>query len=245
MGLLQLSVQTLCISTLVYMLYCDFQIPHLYKGAFLGKGLYLTHQTQWILATYFLLGFVASVKREVLGGKPWVQMDRFVHWSSVLAGGFGLFLTIMFYALVWPNPTFHETVVKPWERKGIPITYYFHVIHAPSIVLVLLEAFVKQPQLTRSTVGSAASYFQYFAAFGAWYVFVLRYNHYKTNGYPYPFMDEFTAWWHHWVFYCFCFGFIWALACVYRSFLLVVQGTPTSKVVEKPQNRYSLRSKDK
>eukprot|EP00285_Hemiselmis_virescens_P007049 CAMPEP_0173392166 /NCGR_PEP_ID=MMETSP1356-20130122/18799_1 /TAXON_ID=77927 ORGANISM="Hemiselmis virescens, Strain PCC157" /NCGR_SAMPLE_ID=MMETSP1356 /ASSEMBLY_ACC=CAM_ASM_000847 /LENGTH=213 /DNA_ID=CAMNT_0014349899 /DNA_START=145 /DNA_END=786 /DNA_ORIENTATION=+ len=213
---------------MTYAIFCDFQIPLLFQGAVLGKGIYLTHQTLWILVTYFGLGFIASVSREILG-KRFNALEGFVHWSSPMAGGFGLFLTIMFYALVWPNAGFHENVIKPLEKQGIPMTYYQHVIHSPSIGLVLLECLAKRPELVYAKVEPALAYFKYFVIFGAWYVFVLRYNFSVTGGWPYPFMSEFTAEWQHWVFYTFCFGFIWLLGVVHRSVLLAVTRKPKTK----------------
>eukprot|EP00961_Rhodomonas_salina_P161490 2174522-Rhodomonas_salina.5 len=48
------------------------------------------------------------------------RLDATVHVLAPVAGGFGYFLTIMFYALVWGDHSFQEGAVLYWETRPAP-----------------------------------------------------------------------------------------------------------------------------
>jgi hypothetical protein len=67
--------------------------------AYLGKFVFLTVQSVFILNIYFVLNALAEVSR--LRGSPIKSLDSIVTKYSPVGGGFAIFLTIMFYSLCW------------------------------------------------------------------------------------------------------------------------------------------------
>ena len=66
---------------------------------YLGKSVFLTVQSVFILNIYFFLCALAEGSR--LRGTAIKSLDWILSRYSSVAGGFAIFLTIMFYALCW------------------------------------------------------------------------------------------------------------------------------------------------
>ncbi len=67
--------------------------------AYVGKAIFLTVQSVFILNFYYLLCAISEGAR--LFGSEIKFAETVAHRYSSVAGGFALFLTIMFYALCW------------------------------------------------------------------------------------------------------------------------------------------------
>jgi hypothetical protein len=61
-------------------------------------------------------------------------------------------VTIMFYALCWFNEKFQRDIVRVIEAQGIPFSYYQHLIHAPSLLLVIADAAAKHGDLLEEVI---------------------------------------------------------------------------------------------
>ena len=64
------------------------------------------------------------------------------------------------------------------------------------------------------------AYIPLFAAYGTFYIFLIRYNHAQTSRWPYPFLGQFSAEWQHWAFYAFAFGSIFAMGHTFHNPIL-------------------------
>ena len=64
-----------------------------------GKAIFLTSQSVLILNFYYFLCAISEGAK--LCGSEIKFLERVTHRYSSVAGGFALFLTIMFYALCW------------------------------------------------------------------------------------------------------------------------------------------------
>ena len=91
---------------MIYALYLElFLCPRPQAGyskgvdEYLGKFVFLTVQSVFILNVYFVLNAVAEVSR--LQGSPIKSLDLLVTKYAPVGGGFAIFLTIMFYSLCW------------------------------------------------------------------------------------------------------------------------------------------------
>mmetsp|Transcript_53058 Transcript_53058/g.125311 ORF Transcript_53058/g.125311 Transcript_53058/m.125311 type:complete len:208 (+) Transcript_53058:60-683(+) len=162
-----------------------------------GKFIYLTVQSLYIVFAYYVLSFMASFLDLI--GYPIRSLDRFAHWASAASGGFALFYSIMFYLVVYSDPKFHD-IIREQEAQGIPFEYSQHWVHAPPIFMVPLDALLKEPEKVTQTVlkSSGLSYLPYFIAVGIEYIIVLHYNFNVNKVWPYPFMDDFTSPWQPW-----------------------------------------------
>jgi hypothetical protein len=67
--------------------------------AHVGKAIFLTVQSVFILILYYSLCAISEGTK--LCGSEIKFLERVTHRYSSVAGGFSLFLTIMFYALCW------------------------------------------------------------------------------------------------------------------------------------------------
>ncbi len=94
------------LSCMIYAVYLELarcpkpQAEHS-KGVdkYVGKAIFLTVQSVFILTGYYFLCAVSEGAK--LCGSEIKFLERITHKYSSVAGGFALFLTIMFYALCW------------------------------------------------------------------------------------------------------------------------------------------------
>mmetsp|Transcript_63658 Transcript_63658/g.145850 ORF Transcript_63658/g.145850 Transcript_63658/m.145850 type:complete len:297 (+) Transcript_63658:121-1011(+) len=183
-----------------------------------GKWIFLTTQSLFMLTGYFLVN-VAHESSLLLGLRS-ARLQRLAYWLSPVAGGFGIFLTMMFYLMVWSSKAFQLNSVQFWHDRGLPFAYWQHMIHAPSVLLVTADALSKHSGLVRLHVDKIGAYIPLFAVYGTFYTVMIRYNFSRTERWPYPFLGQFTEEWQHWAFYVFSFSSMFACGAGHRLVLL-------------------------
>ncbi|KAJ1477309.1 hypothetical protein T484DRAFT_1821811 [Baffinella frigidus] len=104
-----------------------------------GKWIFLTTQSLFMLTGYFLVN-VAHESSLLLGLRS-ARLQRLAYWLSPVAGGFGIFLTMMFYLMawsskafrinsmmfylmVWSSKAFQLNSVQFWHDRGLPFAYW-------------------------------------------------------------------------------------------------------------------------
>ena len=126
-------VGLVCMIYAVYheLLVCPSPQAGFNKGVdkYIGKTVFLTVQSIFILKCYFCLCTVNEGAK--LCGFKLIALNKIIYKYSSVAGGFAIFLTIMFYSLCWFNNDFQTQVVQRLEAKGMPFGRWQHWVHFP------------------------------------------------------------------------------------------------------------------
>jgi hypothetical protein len=106
MGMIRFLFAVAALSCMLYAVYVELALcpkpqAEYSKGVdkHVGKAIFLTVQSVFILNGYYLLCVISEGAK--LCGSDNKFLERITYRYSSVAGGFALFLTIMFYALCW------------------------------------------------------------------------------------------------------------------------------------------------
>ena len=148
---------------------------------YLGRFVFLTVQSNWILSAYFLVCVVAIVTR-----RPRVE---WLCRGFPLVFALGAFLTVAYYALDHFNPA------QVQARKALAGRYPYiewsahgeHALALPSVVLFALFVRVEHAKPSSADVLRAVGYYM------AFYLVVTHANKTATGLWQYPILADLTA----------------------------------------------------
>ncbi|CAK9061358.1 unnamed protein product [Durusdinium trenchii] len=155
----------------------DFNVTY---GPF-GRWVYLTHQTIGILAIHSVVSFVSPFVNE--------RLAYGTYEATPVVGAAGVFVTVQYFNLVFPNID-HKRTCQIWAERGVRFGFIDSTRHILPFVVVVLDLLAKQRNMLLATMPSVLvimlTNFVYVLAF----LSVLHINHAITGSWPYGFMKD-------------------------------------------------------
>lgn len=151
-----------------------------------------------------------------------------------LVCGLGLYVFFNYYALIHFNKDLRADIAKQAEigelffrRKAIGSHFYFQTmnyIHGPLFALAGLPLiFLDRARLREGMLGVLGTS-AWAVIYGCLYAGLCCWTRYISGFWVYPFMNDFTRWWHHVAFYVLSFALAAAFCLGYRTYILVDEG---------------------
>lgn len=181
--------QILAASIMAWVLHTDLAME-MKQPSIVGKFIFLTTQTILMIFLYFMSNVICECSR--LAGSRLVVIESCLNWICCVVAGFAIFICVMFYAVVWPDPVYQVKVAQ-FEAEGMPLAFNSHLLHCSAVPLILLDTYLKRPVELHQSIGRVRAYLTFFLGYGICYVILVYFNRYKTGAWPYPFLDKFHA----------------------------------------------------
>ena len=183
----------------------DFHVTY---GPF-GRWVYLTHQTIGTLAVHSIVSlFAPFVSKQLAYG---------TYTATPVVGAAGVFVTVQYFNLVFPNSD-HKNTCRVWAARGVRFGFIDSMRHVLPFLVALLDVFTKQRGILLATspsvFGMTLTNFLYVLAF----LGVIHVNHAITGFWPYSFMKELGSL-QKWFVFAAVQGGLLSLCSLFLSFL--------------------------